>query len=135
MLFSLAPDVPRALHGDPVRLQQVLVNLVTNAVKFTDRDGSVHVSVSARESMARVEVADTGRGIDPSFLPHVWDRFRQADSSTSREYGGLGLGLAVVRHLVEMHGGTVHAESKGRGQGSTFCAALPLALPPDASAG
>ncbi|MGZ5444984.1 MAG: ATP-binding protein [Thermoanaerobaculia bacterium] len=124
-------STPVVVRGDERRLRQILWNLVTNAVKFTDRDGCAHVTVSTTGPMARVEVSDTGRGIDPSFLPHVWDRFRQADSSTSRQYGGLGLGLAVVRHLVEMHGGTVHAESAGLGRGATFRVELPLARPGD----
>ncbi|HEX2061332.1 MAG TPA: ATP-binding protein, partial [Thermoanaerobaculia bacterium] len=115
------------VRGDERRLRQVLWNLVMNAVKFTDRGGRVTLTISVHDTMARVEVADTGRGIEPHFLPHVWDRFRQADSSTSRQHGGLGLGLAVVRHLVELHGGTVHAASEGAGRGATFAVALPLA--------
>ncbi|MFL6245496.1 MAG: ATP-binding protein [Thermoanaerobaculia bacterium] len=123
--FTAAPGV--LVRGDDRRLRQIVWNLVTNAVKFTDEGGSVRVELSLRDSMAHVEVTDTGRGIDPAFLPYVWDRFRQADSSTSRQYGGLGLGLAVVRHLVELHGGTVHAESDGAGRGATFAVELPLA--------
>jgi signal transduction histidine kinase len=119
---------PRLLvRGDDRRLHQIVWNLVTNAVKFTDEGGAVNVQLSQRDSMVRVEVIDTGRGIEPEFLPYVWDRFRQADSSTSRQHGGLGLGLAVVRHLVELHGGTVHAESEGAGRGATFAIELPLA--------
>ena len=121
-------DGAAIVRGDERRLRQIVWNLVTNAVKFTQRGGSAKVRVSSNESMVRVEVTDTGKGIDPDFLPYVWDRFRQADSSTSRAHGGLGLGLAVVRHLVEMHGGTVHAESGGAGHGSTFQVELPLAV-------
>ena len=134
---ALTFDPGRAVtvRGDERRLRQIVWNLVTNAIKFTDRGGRVEVSVSASAPMARVEVKDTGRGIEPSFLPHVWDRFRQADSSTSRQYGGLGLGLAVVRHLVEMHGGTVHAESEGAGRGATFRVEIPLARASEAGAG
>jgi PAS domain S-box-containing protein len=121
------PPLPVLVRGDERRLRQIVWNLVTNAVKFTDRDGSATLRVTAAGSMARIEVSDTGRGIDAAFLPHVWDRFRQADSSTSRQFGGLGLGLAVVRHLAEMHGGTVHAESAGLGRGATFRVEIPLA--------
>ena len=120
------PAEPVVIRGDERRLRQIIWNLVTNAVKFTDSGGTVTVSVSASGSMACIAVRDTGRGIDPEFLPYVWDRFRQADSSTSRQHGGLGLGLAVVRHLVEMHGGTVHADSAGLGHGATFQVELPL---------
>jgi PAS domain S-box-containing protein len=117
---------PVIVRGDERRLRQVAWNLITNAVKFTDRGGSASVSVVAGDGVARLEVSDTGRGIDPAFLPHVWERFRQADSSTSREHGGLGLGLAVVKHLAEMHGGTVHAQSEGVGRGATFRVEIPL---------
>ncbi|HEX6085781.1 MAG TPA: ATP-binding protein [Thermoanaerobaculia bacterium] len=115
------------VRGDERRLRQIVWNLVTNAVKFTERGGSATVRLSANDAMARIEVTDTGKGIDAAFLPYVWDRFRQADSSTSRAHGGLGLGLAVVRHLVEMHGGTVHAESDGTGKGAKFMVEIPLA--------
>ncbi len=127
------PPQPVMVRGDDRRLRQIVWNLVTNAVKFTDA-GCVHVTLSAVGSNAHVEVMDTGRGIDASFLPHVWDRFRQADSSLSREFGGLGLGLAVVKHLAELHGGTVDAASGGLGQGSTFRVALPLARTTPAAA-
>lgn len=115
------------VRGDERRLRQIAWNLVSNAVKFTGRGGTVRVSVNAGESNATLEVADTGRGIDPEFLPYVWDRFRQGDSSTSREYGGLGLGLSVVHHLVELHGGRARAESAGVGRGARFIVELPLA--------
>jgi signal transduction histidine kinase len=122
------PSQPVMVRGDDRRLRQIVWNLLTNAVKFTDFEGHVHVTLAiAAPSSARIEVTDTGRGIDAAFLPYVWERFRQADSSTSREYGGLGLGLAVVRHLAEMHGGTVHAESPGAGRGATFTVEVPLA--------
>jgi PAS domain S-box-containing protein len=128
LALSLSRPPQRVIvKGDERRLRQIAWNLVTNAVKFTDQGGSVVVTVSATATMARLEVQDTGRGIAPEFIPHVWDRFRQADSSTSRQHGGLGLGLAVVRHLVEMHGGTVHAQSPGLGAGSTFRVEIPLA--------
>jgi signal transduction histidine kinase len=115
------------VRGDERRLRQIVWNLLTNAVKFTDDGGTVTVTLQVRGANAQVLVTDTGRGIDPVFLPYVWDRFRQADSSTSRQHGGLGLGLAVVRHLVELHGGTVRADSAGLGHGASFCVALPLA--------
>jgi CheY-like chemotaxis protein/two-component sensor histidine kinase len=112
--------------GDPHRLQQVVWNLLTNAVKFTPVGGEVGVSVGRLLTHVRIEVSDTGQGIPVEFLPHVFDRFRQADSSTTRSHGGLGLGLSIVRHLVEAHGGSVHAYSGGEGQGATFTVDLPL---------
>jgi signal transduction histidine kinase len=114
------------VDGDPVRLQQIMVNVLSNAIKFTDR-GSVAVSLECRERRVILEVRDTGIGIDPEFLPHVFDRFRQADSSKTRPHGGLGLGLAITRHLIEAHGGRVSAASEGRGRGATFTLELPLA--------
>ena len=127
LALTFHANVPAALvRGDERRLQQVIWNLLTNAVKFTD-SGSIGVTLTTSEHRARVQVADTGRGIEPAFLPHVWERFRQADSSASRQHGGLGLGLAVVRHLVELHGGTVSARSGGAGRGATFTIELPLA--------
>jgi PAS domain S-box-containing protein len=115
------------VSGDPSRLQQVVWNLLANAVKFTNRGGQVSVRLERVDSHAQLTVRDTGQGITPDFLPFVFDRFRQADGSTTRMHGGLGLGLAIVRHLVELHGGTVKAESAGRGQGATFNVQLPLA--------
>jgi PAS domain S-box-containing protein len=112
--------------GDPRRLQQVVWNLLLNAVKFTPIGGEVRVSLSHAARHARIIVNDTGAGIRPNFLPFVFDRFRQGDQSTTRVYGGLGLGLAIVRHMVELHGGTVKAESEGEGHGSTFMVELPL---------
>jgi signal transduction histidine kinase len=120
---------PVVVRGDARRLRQVVWNLLTNAVKFTSAKGSVRVRVEASNTMASIEVADNGRGVEPWFLPYVWDRFRQADSSTSRHYGGLGLGLAVVRHFAELHGGTVHVASDGLNRGATFRVDIPLAPP------
>jgi signal transduction histidine kinase len=114
------------LHADPTRLQQVIWNLLSNAVKFTPRGGTVRVEVHESDSQATIRVTDTGRGIPAPFLPHVFERFRQADSSTTRAEGGLGLGLAIVRHIVELHGGSVRAESPGDGLGASFTVTLPL---------
>jgi signal transduction histidine kinase/ActR/RegA family two-component response regulator len=113
--------------GDPDRLQQVIWNLLSNAIKFTPKGGAVGVRVERYGSDVRVRVSDTGQGIAPEFLPHVFERFRQQDGSTTREHGGLGLGLAIVRHLVEQHGGRVSAESAGDRRGSTFTINLPIA--------
>ena len=115
-----------AISADSARLQQIIWNLLSNAVKFTPRGGKIIVRVEQDGSHARVTVQDTGQGVDPQFLPRVFDRFRQADSSITRTFGGLGLGLAIVRHLVELHGGTVAAESEGVGKGAKFSAAFPL---------
>ncbi len=112
--------------GDPDRLQQVLWNLLSNAVKFTPAGGQVQVEIERVARGVRVLVTDSGKGIDADFLPHVFERFRQADSSTTRRHGGLGLGLAIVRHVVELHGGSVRALSNGRDRGSTFVIKLPL---------
>ena len=108
------------ITGDPDRLQQVVWNLVSNAVKFTPQGGRIDVRLRREGSSLSFDVTDNGKGIEPEFLPHVFERFRQADSTSTRAHGGLGLGLAIVRHLVELHGGTVHAESAGDGQGATF---------------
>ena len=120
---------PSARHvsGDAGRLQQVVWNLLANAIKFTDEGGSVCVRLKRAGRDAEVVVSDDGCGIDADFLPHIFERFRQADATTTRRHGGLGLGLAIARHLVELHGGTVSAESAGEGQGSTFVIRLPLA--------
>ncbi len=115
------------VSGDPVRLQQVIWNLVSNAIKFTPKGGRVQVRLERVNSHIEIAVSDTGLGISSEFLPYVFDRFRQADQRTTRQHGGLGLGLAIVRHLVELHGGTVRAESPGAGQGSTFTVLLPVA--------
>jgi PAS domain S-box-containing protein len=114
------------VSGDPDRLQQVVWNLVSNAIKFTPNGGRIRVVLRGANGCAEMEVADTGPGIRPDFLPHVFERFRQSDSSSTRAYGGLGLGLALVRHLVELHGGTVTATSAGvEGEGATFLIRLP----------
>jgi PAS domain S-box-containing protein len=120
------------VNGDPVRLQQVVWNLLSNAVKFTPAGGRVEVRVGREGSQMEVAVSDTGQGIEAEFLPHVFERFRQADMGTTRRHGGLGLGLAIVRHLVELHGGTVTAESAGAGRGSTFTVRLPVRAVRDA---
>ena len=110
--MSLDRDTP-AVSGDPDRLQQVVWNLLANAVKFTPRAGLVQIELAQIESHVEIVVRDTGRGIPRAFLPHVFERFRQADSGFSREHGGLGLGLAICRDIVELHGGTIHAASDG----------------------
>ena len=121
---------PRVTRGDPERLQQVIWNLLSNAVKFSTAGSIVDVELDgAGPGMARIRVADSGAGIDPEFLPHVFERFRQADGSLSRQHGGLGLGLAIVKHLVELHGGSVRAESRGRGHGAVFTVELPAEVP------
>jgi PAS domain S-box-containing protein len=124
MLDSLAAPVT----GDPARLQQVIWNLLTNAVKFTPKGGQVQVLLERVNSHVEISVIDTGMGIAPEFLPHVFDRFRQADSTSTRRHGGLGLGLSIVKQLVEMHGGTIRAKSPGEGQGATFTVMLPITV-------
>ncbi|HEV8471188.1 MAG TPA: ATP-binding protein [Methylomirabilota bacterium] len=114
--------------GDPDRLQQVVWNLVMNAVKFTPKGGRVQVRLQRAESQVEIVVSDTGKGIAPEVLPFVFDRFRQADSSSTREHSGLGVGLALVKHLVDLHGGSVTAHSEGEGRGATFVVSLPLAM-------
>jgi CheY-like chemotaxis protein len=111
--------------GDPDRLQQVVWNLLSNAVKFTPRGGRVQLSLERVGSSIQIVVSDDGQGIEPAFLPHIFERFRQADSRFSREHGGLGLGLAIVRDLIELHGGTVSASSDGPRTGATFRVRLP----------
>ncbi len=115
-----------AVSGDHSRLQQVVWNLLSNAVKFTPRDGRIDVRVDERDSHVEIVISDTGIGIPASFRPHLFERFRQAESGTTRVHGGLGLGLAIAQHIVEMHGGTIGAESDGEGKGATFRVALPL---------
>ena len=119
------------VSADPGRLQQVFSNLVSNAVKFTPPGGTIEVTVAGVDGRAEVTVRDSGAGIEPTFLPHVFDRFRQADASTTRAQGGLGLGLAIVQQLVQLHGGSVRAESAGRNHGSTFSVTLPLVAVPE----
>jgi signal transduction histidine kinase/CheY-like chemotaxis protein len=114
--------------GDFDRLQQVVWNLVSNAVKFTPKNGRVQVSLEQLNSHLEIAIADTGCGISPDFLPHVFERFRQSEESTTRRHGGLGLGLSIVKQIVELHGGYVRAQSKGEGQGSTFVVSLPLQI-------
>jgi signal transduction histidine kinase/DNA-binding response OmpR family regulator len=123
------------LLGDAGRLQQVAWNLLSNAVKFTPEGGRVGVLLRRAGTDAEVRVEDTGQGIDAEFLPHVFDRFRQADGSTTRQYGGLGLGLAIARHLVELHGGAISADSEGEGRGASFTVRLPLAAADSVSPG
>jgi hypothetical protein len=114
------------ISGDPNRLQQVVWNLLSNAIKFTPPSGRVLIRLERKEQYAQIQVSDTGKGISADFVPHVFEYFRQADSSSTRTEGGLGLGLAIVRHLVELHGGTVSASSPGLGKGATFTVTLPL---------
>ena len=113
------------VQGDPDRLQQIVWNLLSNAIKFTPRGGRVTITLRRADPQAELVVTDTGQGISPAFLPHVFDRFRQGDGTTTRVFGGLGLGLAIVRHLAELHGGTVTADSEGEGRGATFTVSLP----------
>jgi signal transduction histidine kinase len=117
------------LQGDADRLQQVFWNLLSNAVKFTPSGGQIRVSLQIADGRAQIVVADDGEGIAPEFLPYVFDRFRQADGTTTRRHGGLGIGLAIVRHIVELHGGTVRAESGGKGRGTRIVVVLPLPPP------
>lgn len=112
--------------GDAKRLQQIVWNLLSNAVKFTPTGGKIEVRLESDSAEAQIIVSDTGKGISADFLPYVFDRFRQSDSSLTRSYGGLGIGLAIVRYLVELHGGTVGVESQGEGQGATFTVSLPI---------
>jgi CheY-like chemotaxis protein/two-component sensor histidine kinase len=114
------------VSGDPARLQQIVWNLLSNAIKFTPKGGRVQIRLERINSHVEIIVTDTGQGVSPDILPFIFERFRQADSTTTRAHSGLGLGLAIVRHLVEMHGGTVEAESGGAGQGATFTVKLPL---------
>jgi PAS domain S-box-containing protein len=117
---------PRMINADSNRLQQVVWNLLSNAIKFTPENGQITVELESDESETRIIVSDTGKGISPEFLPFVFDRFRQADGSTTRKHGGLGLGLAIVRHIVELHGGAVEVKSGGEGNGTIFTVRLPL---------
>ena len=126
---SLRTDMPEKIGqitGDPARLQQVVWNLLSNAVKFTPQGGSVEVRLKRADPYIRITVSDTGKGISPDFMPYVFDRFQQADASSAKRYGGLGLGLALVKYLVELHGGTIKAASAGEGQGATFTVTLPV---------
>lgn len=122
------------ISGDPGRFQQIIWNLLSNAIKFTPEGGRVEIQLLRDNDRITIQVSDTGKGISADFLPHVFDYFRQADNTITRNYGGLGLGLAIVRHLVELHGGTVQALSAGIGKGATFIVTLPIALTSDANA-
>jgi signal transduction histidine kinase len=121
---DIAQDIP-VIEGDADRFQQMVWNLLSNAVKFTPRGGSVNLDVSCDASSVAIRVSDTGEGIAPAFLPHIFERFRQGDTGTTRRHGGLGLGLAIVKHLAELHGGSIEARSDGPGNGATFVLRLP----------
>jgi signal transduction histidine kinase/ActR/RegA family two-component response regulator len=123
---ELSPDVI-AVVGDAGRLQQVIWNLLSNAVKFTPREGKITVSLALADTHAQIQVIDTGKGIHPDFVPHVFEHFRQEDGAITRQFGGLGLGLAIVKQIVELHGGLVFAHSLGEGQGAIFTVQIPLA--------
>ena len=127
-LHCVLDPLASPVSGDPNRLQQVVSNLLSNAIKFTSRGGQVEILLERENSHVEVTISDTGQGIAPDFLPHVFDRFRQADGSASRRYGGLGLGLSIVKQLVELHGGTVRAKSDGEGEGASFTVALPVSI-------
>ena len=118
------------MAGDPDRLRQVFWNLLSNAVKFTPKDGRIQIHSERIDDHVEISVSDTGIGIEPSLIPFVFDRFRQGDSGTNRQSPGLGLGLAIVRSLVELHGGTVWVDSKGTGHGSNFTIRLPTMIAP-----
>jgi signal transduction histidine kinase len=121
-----APRVPVLVSADSARVQQMLWNLLSNAMKYTPREGQITVSVRPGPMDVEITIADNGIGIPAQMLPFVFERFRQGDAGPTREYGGLGLGLAIVRHLVEMHGGNVRASSEGTGRGAVFTLSLPL---------
>jgi len=127
-LKSVLDPSPTTLSGDAARLQQVVWNLLTNAIKFTPKGGQVQVVLQRVNSHVELSVSDTGVGIPARFLPYVFDRFSQVDSSTTRSHGGLGLGLAISKQLVELHGGSIRAISPGEGQGSTFFVDLPISI-------
>jgi CheY-like chemotaxis protein len=128
LLHSVMEPLRSSIHGDPHRLHQIVRNLLSNAIKFTPEGGRVQIALRQVDSDVEIEVSDSGIGISPEFLPHVFDRFRQVDSSPSRKHGGLGLGLAIAKHLVELHGGSIRAASDGIGQGATFTISLPVAV-------
>jgi PAS domain S-box-containing protein len=125
---AILHDGRTGMMGDVKRLQQVVWNLLTNAIKFSTKGGRVFITIARTHSNLELKVADTGRGIDPKFMPYLFERFRQADASTTRQYGGLGIGLALVKQLVELHAGTVRAESPGPGKGATFTISLPVSV-------
>lgn len=124
-------DSKAVVSGDPGRLQQVLWNLLTNAVKFTPKNGRVQVRLERINSSVEISVSDTGQGISPEFLPYIFERFRQQDNTKTRRHGGLGLGMAITRHIVELHGGTIRGESPGEGLGATFTVRLPIVVFPN----
>jgi CheY-like chemotaxis protein len=126
-LRRVVPEPGPVVSGDPNRLQQIIWNLLSNAIKFTPPEGRVDITVAEDDRVVSVSVADTGDGIPAAFLGSVFDRFKQADGASTRKHGGLGLGLAITRHLVELHGGTISAESEGAGRGALFTLELPLA--------
>jgi signal transduction histidine kinase len=125
LAFEAIPG-QRVVSGDADRLQQVLWNLLANGIKFTPEGGSVRVCIESSNGHIEIRVVDNGQGINPDFLPHVFERFRQGEDATTQRHTGLGLGLGIVRQLVELHGGTVHAASPGLGQGATFTVRLPI---------
>ncbi|HVQ64686.1 MAG TPA: ATP-binding protein, partial [Terriglobia bacterium] len=125
---TIEPEFP-AISGDADRLQQIIWNLLSNAIKFTPADGNIHVRLRRVDSEAEISITDSGIGIDPQFLPHAFDRFRQANSAMTRMHGGLGLGLSIVRELVELHEGSAQVHSEGQGKGATFIVRLPVAGP------
>jgi PAS domain S-box-containing protein len=129
-IFTTLEDNVGLIAGDSSRLQQVIWNILSNAVKFTPAGGRIDIRLERLGTAAQISIRDTGKGIQPNFLPFVFDYFRQEDGATTRQFGGLGLGLAIVHHLVELHGGTIQAESLGEGQGATFNVRLPLMLNP-----
>ncbi|MEO8004107.1 MAG: PAS domain S-box protein [Betaproteobacteria bacterium] len=131
--FTAEPEAGK-LSGDPARLQQIVWNLLSNAVKFTPHGGHIRIDLARADAQIEIAVSDDGEGISADFLPYVFDRFRQADASIKRRHGGLGLGLAIVRHLTELHGGTVSAQSPGEGRGSRFSVLLPMQPPARSSA-
>jgi PAS domain S-box-containing protein len=133
-IYRHIDDAARFVNGDEARLRQIIWNLLSNAIKFTPSGGRVSVELHASEKQSELVVTDSGRGIDRQFLPFVFDRFQQADSSTTRVYGGLGLGLAIARHLAELHGGQIRADSGGLGQGAKFTVNLPTTPEPQISA-
>lgn len=126
ILHELPPE-DVIVYGDDTRLQQIVWNLISNAVKFTPQNGEIRVTIGREENKVAIHISDNGAGIDPSFLPYVFERFRQEDASSTRKFGGLGLGLGIVKNLVELHGGTVTVTSKGKGHGTSFIVQLPLA--------
>ncbi|HLK70626.1 MAG TPA: ATP-binding protein, partial [Steroidobacteraceae bacterium] len=125
-IHTLVDSQVGTVRGDPTRLQQVLWNLLTNAIKFTPKEGRIKLTLERVNSHVEITVEDNGVGIDPAFLPFVFDRFRQADPGISRRFGGLGIGLSIVKNLIELHGGSVRVKSGGIGQGATFIVSLPL---------